>query len=314
LSFLDDPRAPSAALSIVSKRSDATFVKYFLHKIGREATPAVMHNLKRIETVAWIRDAATLDLCDDAEQCAATRLAMVSGIPRAHAFSLVEHLLLYGKPGGRRAASEALDQFRGADANLLALQALDDHDPEVQAKILVQLRNRGIPGALARLVEMVDSPHEIVRTAARKSLAEFTFPRYLASFDLLDEEVRVSTGELVKKVDPQTPALLRAELASLIRSRRLRGLAVARALDLAGDLEDAVVPLLSDEDHLVRAQAATALGRCPSETAREALAEALSDRSPAVQEAARASLRLHEPAAVAAESPETPEDDRRDAP
>ena len=314
LSFLDDPRAPSAAISIVSKRSDATFVRYFLHKIGREATPAVMHNLKRIEAVAWIRDAATLDLCDDAEQCAATRLAMVSAIPRAHAFSLVEHLLLHGKPGGRRAAAEALDRFRGSDANLLALQALDDHDPEVQAKILVQLRNRGIPGALARLVEMVDSPHEIVRTAARKSLAEFTFSRYVASFDLLDEEVRISTGELVKKVDPQTPALLRAELASLVRSRRLRGLAVVQALDLAGDMEDAVVPLLSDEDHLVRAQAATALGRCLSETAREALTEAVSDRSPAVREAARASLRLHEPPTVAAASPESPEDDRRDAP
>jgi len=314
LSFLDDPRAPSAALSIVAKRSDATFVKYFLRKIGREPAAAVARNLKRIEAVAWVREAATLDLCDDQEQYAATRLAMVSGIPRAHAFSLVEYLLLHGKPGGRRAAAEALDQFRGADANLLALQALDDRDPEVQAKILVQLRGRGIPGALARLVEMIDSPHEVVRIAARKSLAEFSFSRYLASFDLLDEEVRVSTGDLVKKVDPQTAPLLRAELGSLVRSRRLRGLAVAQALDLTADMEDAVVPLLSDEDHLVRAQAATALARCPSETAREALAGALSDRSPVVQEAARTSLRLHQAAAVATPSPETPEDSRRAVP
>lgn len=300
LSFLDDPRAPSAALSIIAKRSDATFVKYLLRKIGREPAPVLARSLKRMEIVAWIRDAAVVDLCDELEQCSAVRLAMASGIPRAHAFSLIEYLLLKGKPAGRRAAAEALDQFRGADANLLALQALDDPDPEVQAKILVQLRGRGMPGALARLVEMVDGPHEVVRTAARKSLAEFTFSRYLASFDLLDEEVRVSTGELVKKVDPETPALLRAELASLVRSRRLRGLAVAQALDLAADMEDAVVPLLNDEDHLVRAEAAKALARCHSNAAREALAQALGDRSPAVQEAALASLRLQQPAGAAA--------------
>jgi hypothetical protein len=307
LSFFDDPHAPSAILSIVSKRSDAAFVKLFLRKIGREPGPVVARNLKRIEGVAWVRDAAMLDRCENLEQYAAARLAMTSGIPRAHAFSLVEHLLLHGKPGGRRAAAEALDQFRGADANLLALQALDDDDPEVQAKILIQLRGRGIPGALARLVEMVDSPHEVVRNAARKSLAEFSFSRYLASFDLLDEEVRSSTGDLVKKVDPQTQALLRAELASLVRSRRLRGLAVAQALDLAGEVEDAVVALLGDEDHLVRAQAATALAKCPSEAAREALTEALHDRSPVVQDAVRKSLHLHHPAAVDTASTGPPE-------
>ena len=37
---------------------------------------------------------------------------------------------------------------------------------------------------------MVDSPHAVVRKAARESLAEFSFRRYLAAFDMLDEEVR----------------------------------------------------------------------------------------------------------------------------
>jgi HEAT repeat protein len=227
---------------------------------------------------------------------------MASGIPRAQAFSLVEYLLVHGKPGGRRAAAEALDQFRGADANLLALEALDDEDPAVQARILVQLRGRGIPGALARLVEMVDSPHQLVRDAARNCLAEFSFARYLSSFDLLDEEVRASTGELVRKVDPQAPAMLRAELTSAVRSRRLRGLAMARALGLVEEAEDAIVRLLNDEDHLIRAEAASALGKCNSAAARRALARALADRSPAVQEAVRASLRRHPPAVVAVPS------------
>ena len=36
--------------------------------------------------------------------------------------------------------------------------------------------------------------HALVRKAARKSLAEFNFPRFLAAFDMLDEDVRPFTG------------------------------------------------------------------------------------------------------------------------
>jgi len=304
LSFLDDPHAPSAVLSIVSKRSDARFILALLRKIGRETSPAVTQNLKRLESIAWIGgDAAFLDAWSDFEQSAAVRLVMVSGIPRTQAYSVIEHLLARGKSAGRRAAAEALDKFRGADANLLALQALDDEDPEVQSRILVQLRGRGIPGALARLVEMIDSPHETVRDAARRCLAEFSFARYLSSFDLLDEEVRASTGELVKKVDPQAPAMLRAELISAVRSRRLRGLAMARALGLVADLEDVILPLAKDDDHLIRAEAALTLGQSKSPAARRALAGALADRSPTVQGAAGASLRRQFPGLAATPFP-----------
>ena len=304
LSFLDDSHAPSAVLSIVSKRSDRKFVLALLHKIGRETSPAVTQNLRRLESIAWVGgDTALFDSWSDSEQSAAVRLAMVSGIARAQAYSMVEHVLARGKPGGRRAAAEALDKFRGADANLLALQALDDADPDVQSRILVQLRGRGIPGALARLVEMIDSPHEAVRDAARRCLAEFSFARYLSSFDLLDEEVRTSTGELVEKVDPQAPAMLRAELTSAVRSRRLRGLAMARALGLVADLEDAILPLAKDEDHMIRAEAAQTLGQSTSPAARRALAGALADRSATVQGAAGTSLRRQFPGLAAAPAP-----------
>ncbi len=298
LSFLDDSRPPSAAISILSKRSDLKFVQRLLQKVGPAPEGPVARNLKKIEMLPWVENATILDALNGPEQAAAVRLAMESGIARGQAYALVERVLQRGKPAGRRAAAEALDQFRGVDANLAALAALDDEDPEVQARILVQLRNRGIPGALVRLVEMIDSPHAVVREAARECLEEFNFPRFLASFDLLDDEVRASTGELVKKVDAQTVPLLRAELESLVRSRRLRGLAVARALKLVREVEGAVVALLQDEDHLVRAEAAATLGESSSEKAREALAEALHDRSLAVREAARKSLdaKIKEPA------------------
>jgi hypothetical protein len=304
LSYLEDARAPSAALSIAGKRCDPEFVKHFLRKIGTDSSPAVAQNLKRIESVGWVHaSAALLDRLDEASQEAAVRLMTLCGTSRANAFVVVGHLLLHGKPAARRAAAEALEHFRGAEANALALEALDDDDPEVQARVVGQLRGRGIPGVLARVVAMLDSPHAVVRRAARRSLAEFTFPRFLASFDLLDDEVRLSTGELVKKVDPHTLPLLQAELASPVRVRRLRALAIARSLDLVAEVEASIVRLLADEHHMVRAEAAAALAACTSMASQDALHAATSDRSPIVQEAARKSLAERAQSAVPAPPP-----------
>ena len=291
LSFLDHPHAPSAALSVLAKRRDLEFIRYLLRKIGREPSAAVKRNLKRIRSIPWVRSGThLLDRLDDAAQHAMVQLVMSAGIPRAEAFRTVERLLLHGKRGGRRAAAEALGEFSGAEANALTLNALNDEDPQVQAHALSQLRSRGIPGTLPRLVEMVDSRHAVVRNAARKGLAEFSFKRFSAAFDMLDEEVRLSTGALVKKVDPQTIPLLEAEMHSRVRTRRLRALAIVRTIGAVSRLERTIVRLLHDDDHMVRAEAAAALEQCHSPASRHALEVALNDRSMAVREAARKSL------------------------
>jgi HEAT repeat protein len=143
---------------------------------------------------------------------------------------------------------------------------------------------------LSRLIESLDSPHPAVRKAARKGLSEFSFERFLGTFDLLEDDARRTTGDLVKKVDPQVVPQLRQELHSKVRTRRLRGLTVARCLDVAREVENSILELLADDDHMVRAEAAAALGRCRTLEAHSALREALGDRSPMVQEAAQKAL------------------------
>jgi HEAT repeat protein len=291
LGFLDDPHAPSAVLSVIANRTDVKFVQYLLRKIGREPAATVAQTIKRIESVSWLRGEDSFwGQLDDAAQHAAVRLVMTSGIPRLAAFDMIRYLLTRGKPGGRREAAQALAEFHGADANALALRALGDPDPQVQANIILQLRGRGIPGVLPGLVEMVDSPYAAVRRAARESLVEFSFKRYLAAFDMLDEEVRQTSGRLVKKIDPQCVPLLEEELKSAVRTRRLRALAAARAMEAVGALEEKVVDLLADEDHMVRLEAATALAQCASPASRQALERACGDSSEVVRQAARRSL------------------------
>ena len=292
LSFLDDAGSPSAILSVATKRCDLGFIRRLLQIIGHLPSPVLQQNLKRMGAVPWLASGTkVIDRLNDAEQHSAVKLAMLSGTTRENVFSLVQHILLHGQPAGRCAASEALDEFNGAEANTLTLKALNDPDPRVQANATRQIRRRGIPGALPLLVKMVDNPHVEVREAARKNLEEFTFKRFLGAFDMLSDEVRHSTGDLVKKIDPHAIPLLAAELTSKVRTRRLRGLAIARTLKVVDRLEDAIIGLLLDEDHIVRADAASTLGECRmSGRIAAALTETLQDSSPSVRQAARKTL------------------------
>ena len=215
---------------------------------------------------------------------------MTSSLSRPQSLPVIERLLRCGRADGCRAAAEALDEFPGAEADELAMEALEHEDPQVQAIVLPQIRRRGIPGALPRLVEMIDSPHAVVRQAVRECLSEFSFKRFLAAFDMLDDEVRRSTGMLVNKLDPQTVPMLETEMASHLHVRRLRALSIARVVQAVPKLEESIFRLLGDEDHLVRAEAAAALSQSITPASREALERALQDRSPIVEEAARKSL------------------------
>jgi len=291
LSYLQDSRPPSAALKALARRSDPPFLAMLLASVGSELAPEVAHNLKKVDRIAWLQEStSTVDELEDAGQQAAVGLAMASNIPRDDIFRLVSHLVRSGKPGGRRAATAALADFNGAEANELAVALAKDADPLVRAAALRQLRSRSIPGALSILLEQAGSPDAEVREAVRASLAEFSFSRFLSSFDTLDDEVRRSTGMLVKKIDPETIPLLREEMASHLAKRRLRALDVASTIEAVDQLEDVVLALLKDADHLVRVEAARALARSNSPSARAALKVAAEDSSAAVREAAVATL------------------------
>ncbi len=292
LSFLDDPHAPSSSLTLLAHRSDLKFVESLVRKIGYEPTGNVAMNVKKIDTVPWLQgDFSLLRELDDNAQFGAVQLAVRSGMARKSVFTVIEFLTLHGRVGGRRAASAALAKFNGAEANALALKALDDPDPQVQANAVGQLRPRGIPGVLGRLVDMVASPHDIVRRAVRENLAEFTFSRFLASFDILDDDIRRTTGEMVRKIDFEALDGVRQELVAKSRTRRLRAVKVVVALNVAEQLEEALIARLADEDHLVRSEVARALGACNTPRSRAALEKALEDRSLVVREAADAGLK-----------------------
>ncbi|HET6883651.1 MAG TPA: HEAT repeat domain-containing protein [Pirellulales bacterium] len=291
LGYLEDPQAPSAALTAIAHRRDPAFVNAFLRKIGSEPSAVAKRNLARIEHFAWLQPGESLlSVLDDAAQHAAVQVVMASGMNRLEAFETIASLVCQGADGGRRAAAVALAQFHGNEANHVALKALADDDPQVQAAVVEQLRERGIPGAVSILLELTDSPHAVVREAARRSLSEFSFTRYLAAFDMLEDQVRRSTGALVRKVDPNAAPLLLEEMVAPSRRRRIRALQVAQVMQMVEEVAETIVTLLADEDHLVRLEAARALGQSNTVEAYLALREAEHDSSVTVREAAAESL------------------------
>jgi hypothetical protein len=193
---------------------------------------------------------------------------MLAGGNRLKRFDVVNFILRRGGLPARRTAAASLHEFGGADANDLINFCTNDSDPVVQAQAVRLFRERGIPGAMQRLLECTESPHDEVRSAARDS----------------------DTAQLVRRVDPDAIERLRQEFAPESRSRRLRALAMAASMKAVPEVEAEIIEMLSDPDHFMRAEAARALGDSDTTNSRSALRKSLLDRSPTVREAAERTL------------------------
>jgi HEAT repeat protein len=286
IGFLDDARPPSAGLASLFRRNDRRCVDALLRKFHGEPSQTTRHNLRHVDHVGWLGEHALIDELEDGPQQAVVRLATTVNLKRDEIVKVLEHLALRGKPGARRAALEALRPFNGADANTVVLRALRDNDVYVRAAALGQLRPRGIPGALSTLIDALDSPSRPERDAARANLEEFNLKRFLPAFDMLEEEVRKTTAALVRKIDYTAPQLLREELESPQAKRRMRALRMIAAMDLAKDLEEAVLLRADDDDHLVRVEAVRVLSGLTTASTQEKLLALAADSSYAVREAA----------------------------
>ncbi len=291
LSYLDDPFAPLPALHALGRRRDVTWLRQLCRRIGDEPAGVIRNNLKRIEVIPWLKaQQFLLDSLHEAEQSGVVRLITHSGMPRQEALEALAHLLKSSGEQGRRAASAALADFRGAEANAAAALSLDDPDPVVRANLAAQLRMRGTPDAMNRLLALLDSPHEVERLAARKGLEEHTFANYAATYDYLDEDTRDRNGQLVGRIDEQSTERLREELHASSRTRRRRGLEMALHMGFVSQVQDVIAELARDEDQYIRLEAVRILSICPTTVSGEVLREALADKRVLVQEAAERGL------------------------
>ena len=294
VALVRDTDAPIAALEAIARRTDRPFIDSLLQGLRRPVPLRVLHNMKRMRSIAWLEShRETLLHLDCRAQALAIELAAASGMQEAAFFDLVVLLLREGLAEARRAACQALAKFEGPQIDMLVLTALDDPDAGVQAAAARQLRPRRLPQALKVLVGLLDSASVEVRDAARSSLAEFNFVRYRSMFDLLDENAIKTTGLLVHKVDDGAVEGLIEELTSPSVSSRLRGIEMAVAMQATQDVCDQLVELAKHENVSVRNEALAALAECTGPHVFEVLELAARDASHSIAETARQSLVRH---------------------
>jgi HEAT repeat protein len=294
VAMLRDSEAPLAVLEAIARRTDAPFVSLLLRDLRLPVPLRVLHNMKRLQSVAWLESHChmLLDL-DGRAQATAVSLAMASDIPRSTVLELLALVLRSGLAEGRRTSCQALAKFDGPEADELVCNALNDPDGAVQAAAVRQLRQRRLPNALPLLVARLDSPSIEVRDAARSSLAEFNFVRYRAMFDLLNEHAVRSTGALVRQVDKSAGEKLAADLMAPSVSIRRRAIEMAVAMESTQDVRAQLIELSRHENVALRMEAIAALALATGPDVVEALERAARDSNRSVAEAARQSLAGH---------------------
>ncbi len=293
LAFLEDPQMPRRVLCVMCDRSDLKFVTNLLQRAcpGQTRVKAYVETIKRFDDIAWAEPGhKLLAELDEENQGNAVELLMASSLDRERVLDVIQYLLAEGKAVGRRTAAQALADFPGPRAAALAVKSLADKDDEVRANILKQLRPRKIPGAMTLLIRMVDNAPEPIRAALSEALPEFSFRQFMINLDSMPDELQQPSGHIVRQIDLEAPQLLAAELGVLSPVRRRLAVNAAMAMGLVQELEEYVVPLISDNDHMVRAAAAQALADCETQSSWESLRDALFDPSVVVQEAAEQSL------------------------
>jgi len=288
LDLLEQPEIDPRLRQLIFNRSDREFILAMLDKLSDDVSANMKRALRRTKYIPWLTpEPEILDSYSGDQQVAIVRVTMESKTSRDTALEIIAHILLRGKLEGRRAAAEAIESFTGVKSNSIVVDALDDDDPKVLAALLRQLRGRSIPGIMPAILKHVNHPDPCVKESLRESLDEFSIKRFLSAFDNLEEPIRVSTGQLVLKLDPETIPTLHRELLSEVKTRKYRAIEIVRTLDLVRKLESALIHLANyDNDPLLRAEAITMLSTCRTEASRIAIENTTRDEDSMVRSTA----------------------------
>lgn len=292
--FVAVRKPPVKLIRLWQDRDDWPFVMAFLEEAGTGQEEIVAANVKMMDKPRWLETAfQRFAELKENQQTALLRL-MVHAIDHQETrLEWLMRLLSLAAPPVRRATVGQICRIPGARATKVVSYLVEqEQDAQCLVILLPELRKRNIKGALKRLLTFLDHSDPAVRQAAGESFQDCNIQRYLAAFDMLNETVRASTGQLVGKVDPATDRVLKAELQSTARSRRLRAMIAIRSIGNAIAMQESLWRALTDHDYRIREAAANTLALCPNRETQNQLRRVLMDEHPKVRKAAELSLQI----------------------
>ena len=285
---------PQIVPQIISERADIPFLTALFKSIKKPLTLELKTNLAGLPPLAWTGQIDSfLDRFDAEAQCGLILLLQNINTNADELQTCLQKIFEYGKGEGRVTALSALSAFSGAEIDRLVWEASGDDDPLVQIEALMQLNAREIPGAAARMMQFIESPHEEVRDTIQKLLPNFRFNRFIQTFDQLDDDGRRKMFNVVRQLDKQTPAELTKMLNAsepMVRAKALLCIDYCREIVLL--VEDVLCNILAgDETPQLRCKAAELLVAGRQDESRNALVQAFHrDENSDVRSAAKTSL------------------------
>lgn len=288
LSSYRQPQPLKSLLTIAANRSDNDFITQLILLLRTGMNETVKRNLRQIETIPWINDIKSiLGSRSEEEQAVMLHYFLSTKLSKDRLFEILSFFLTQGRVDSRRVASEAMSNFSGNRANQLLMKTLDDPDPIVQANVIKTIRHRGIPEASRKIFQFKDSPYEVVQKAIRDTFNEFSFQRYVASYEMLDEEPRRMMGRLIYEIDSQTIPLLKKELTSHLRSSQARALDIVEILEVANQVEDELLRMMNIEDSMLQIRVLELLAKIPTPQTEQRIHKALHNPNETVSSAAQ---------------------------
>jgi len=289
--MFDDPRTAAPLLEIAAQRCDADFQTRFLAAIGFPASPRSLASAGRVRKIVWL-EKPSKDWSDlpAAQQATALQLGAASRLSRRSKTALADWFLEHGAPLARLAAVDCLATIQSAESMLKLEGLLEDGDASLVARAAQKLHRSGFGGAIPRLAGLLDHADVSVRKTAQFALRDFTFLKFLDEFANLDAAGQDERGRIVARSDPRAPDQLRAELQAATLSRKIRGLQMAPALGLVGEVIEKILELAEHPDVEVRCEAITALASSRDDRVRQAIEAGLSDKNASVVSRATAAL------------------------
>jgi hypothetical protein len=255
------PETPPVVSETLRRRKDVGFIRRVLQLLGTDRfdeTVAAHPILGRME---FLHDPAfPFEELEDAAQSKLVRLIVHSDLPESRRIWLLEYFAINGGSLARAATVEALGLLSTDRAAGMIERLLYDPAPEVVAATVRQLRHHDVPGGIDLALELVGHPDARVRAAVHSVLGEADFIAFFSELPKLGEMERRRQGRLAMKADPKAILLLRRELSSLTRERRLRALEAVEAMGARDRVEDLLLEGLEDRDPAVRQKAAELLG------------------------------------------------------
>lgn len=288
-------RNPSAAMvKIWQKRDDQIFVDSFFDQVANSIPSVVGPNLRRVGKPHWLENSiANFKHLSVEQQSAILVIAQVTLSDQDQLLEFLLQMLTAAHLPVQTQLVTVLCSISGTKATSVIEYLLETQtNPAILTIVIPQIRKRNVHGAMKKLLAFLDHHSPEVRIAAGESFGDCTITRYLQAFDMLNEKVRISTGQLVSKVDPNVCRVLLEDLTCPHQTIILRALVAIRYINRRDELESTVRDLLKNRDPKIRETAAETLGYFPTDDAKQALRRALIDPVGRVQKAAERSLQF----------------------